>query len=594
MTDLLSEVIRSAPPELPAPVSAVRAIVANTASDPTDDLYVTVGAFDGSRQRWGPVRWVPSNGLPAAGDECLLVLTEDDGTPWALTTAPVYGTGTPGPPGPQGDTGPPGATGGPGPQGNPGPQGPVGATGPPGQKGDTGATGAASTVPGPQGPKGDTGAAGADSTVPGPPGAVGPQGPKGDTGLTGAAGAQGPKGDTGATGAASTVPGPAGPQGPIGNAGPAGPQGPKGDTGLTGAPGPQGPQGVPGTTPDLSGYQLRSEKNLPSGYVGLDASSRIVLGGDTNLYRDAAATLRTDGTLNIAKQTSDVHPQIALQPDFATAGDPGILFGPGGSTGVDTWIYRYAPNSLAMSGAWTVAGTITSQQGAAGATAFAAYSLAASGNFLAAGVSGDTYQRMLVDANGKITWGPGNVGGDTTLYRGAAGVLQTDGGFQASGLVQVNNHPVSIFSATGNPAFITAAAGDTNYEFVLAVNGTMNWGPGNAAADVNLYRGAANQLWTNGSMQLAGGLVVDQSSQGNALYFGGALDTNLYRAAANRLKTDSFLNASAQGIATKQKAGAPLDGDWAAPPPDGTLVVDSTNNKLWARVSGVWKGVVIA
>lgn len=147
MSDLLSEVIRSAPPELPTPVSAVRAIVANTATDPTDDLYVTVAAFDGSRQRWGPVRWVPSNGLPAAGDECLLVLTEEDGTPWALTSAPVYGTGEPGPPGPvgpegpQGDTGPPGGPGPAGPQGPKGDQGTAGGAGPAGPAGPAGAPG---------------------------------------------------------------------------------------------------------------------------------------------------------------------------------------------------------------------------------------------------------------------------------------------------------------------------------------------------------------------------------------------------------------------------------------------------------------------
>jgi hypothetical protein len=47
-------------------------------------------------------------------------------------------------------------------------------------------------------------------------------------------------------------------------------------------------------------------------------------------------------------------------------------------------------------------------------------------------------------------------------------------------------------------------------------------------------------------------------------------------------------------LAAKEKAGMPHDSDWPSPPPDGTIVVDSTNNKLWARVNGVWKGVVIA
>lgn len=74
----------------PPSVSAVRAIIANTPSDLDDELFVTVQAFDGARQTFGPCRWVPANGIPAQGDECLLVLTEDDRTPWAITTAPVY------------------------------------------------------------------------------------------------------------------------------------------------------------------------------------------------------------------------------------------------------------------------------------------------------------------------------------------------------------------------------------------------------------------------------------------------------------------------------------------------------------------------
>ena len=49
----------------------------------------------------------------------------------------------------------------------------------------------------------------------------------------------------------------------------------------------------------------------------------------------------------------------------------------------------------------------------------------------------------------------------------------------------------------------------------------------------------------------------------------------------------------AGAVATKIKAGAPVDGDFTNPV-DGMIAVDSTNNKLWARVGGAWKGVAIA
>jgi hypothetical protein len=48
------------------------------------------------------------------------------------------------------------------------------------------------------------------------------------------------------------------------------------------------------------------------------------------------------------------------------------------------------------------------------------------------------------------------------------------------------------------------------------------------------------------------------------------------------------------GVATKVKAGTPVDGDFSATPPDGTLVADTTGNKIWVRVGGVWKGVTVA
>lgn len=43
------------------------------------------------------------------------------------------------------------------------------------------------------------------------------------------------------------------------------------------------------------------------------------------------------------------------------------------------------------------------------------------------------------------------------------------------------------------------------------------------------------------------------------------------------------------GVGTKVKAGIPADADWKSAPPNGTLVVDSTNNRIYARVGGVWK-----
>jgi hypothetical protein len=43
------------------------------------------------------------------------------------------------------------------------------------------------------------------------------------------------------------------------------------------------------------------------------------------------------------------------------------------------------------------------------------------------------------------------------------------------------------------------------------------------------------------------------------------------------------------GSVIKTKAGAPTDADFVTTPPNGTLAVDTTNNRLYVRVGGTWK-----
>jgi hypothetical protein len=47
-------------------------------------------------------------------------------------------------------------------------------------------------------------------------------------------------------------------------------------------------------------------------------------------------------------------------------------------------------------------------------------------------VAGDSNARLLVDIGGKLTWGPGDGSGDTTLYRSAANILKTDDSLEAA------------------------------------------------------------------------------------------------------------------------------------------------------------------
>lgn len=73
---------------------------------------------------------------------------------------------------------------------------------------------------------------------------------------------------------------------------------------------------------------------------------------------------------------------------------------------------------------------------------------------------------------------------------------------------------------------------------------------------------------------------------------GGAVDVNLYRSAADVWTSDDSLRPA--NVKVQVKAGTPVDGDILGGAVDGMVVADTTGNKLWVRVGGVWKGVAVA
>jgi hypothetical protein len=97
-----------------------------------------------------------------------------------------------------------------------------------------------------------------------------------------------------------------------------------------------------------------------------------------------------------------------------------------------------------------------------------------------------------------------------------------------------------------DPAILSLVTGDTGYRFEIDGAGIMYWGSGAAPVDVALYRAAAGLLHTDHMVRVGGGVV------------------------------------------TKVKAGIPADGDLGNAV-DGTLVLDSTNHRLYVRDGGAWK-----
>jgi hypothetical protein len=141
---------------------------------------------------------------------------------------------------------------------------------------------------------------------------------------------------------------------------------------------------------------------------------------------------------------------------------------------------------------------------------------------------------------------------------------------------------------------------------------------GNATGEVTIHKGSGwiiaantgNDVYTDmfqgagpaikaGRYDEANASVGLSASANNGLMFGpgagtGGWDTTLYRNGVGQLKTDTQLQAL-KGITTMVKAGTPVDGDFATTPPVGTIVVDTTANKIWVRTgAATWKGVVVA
>lgn len=202
---------------------------------------------------------------------------------------------------------------------------------------------------------------------------------------------------------------------------------------------------------------------------------------DTNLYRSAANTLKTDDSfiaadiaLTGAATSTDVFTaQVTgdTQKRIIINAGGGIDFGPGNGA-VDTNLYRDSANILRTDDSLTV-GTNLSVAGTA--TVTGAASLNAGGSFgntltgtgsasttvmVATLVTADTFDRFRILSSGAHEWGSGSGARDVTLYRNAANQLKTDDKFLATAGIGVGNsaaattlgtvtRKIEVFDASG-------------------------------------------------------------------------------------------------------------------------------------------------
>lgn len=347
----------------------------------------------------------------------------------------------------------------------------------------------------------------------------------------------------------------------------------------------------------------------------IDADGRLLFGGgagagDTNLYRSAADQLTTDDRLNVGglivgSQYVYAYDGNANQVRMgATGSGPGLVFG----TDLDTNLYRSAADTLKTDDAFVASSLHMGTRGFrndgvdsivtdAGASysglrvrSTGSHEVKLTGNSILFGADLDVnlYREALNElktddalrVESFITAEDGNThqvalgqqgpsneagiklgsAGDTVLYRSAANTVRSPDTLIMEAGVETDTG--NLISHRGDAAKVSVGdVGGTVAGILLGSNG-----------DVNLYRYGENLLKTDDSLVAALNLfaregATSQVTIGNkgpsaeaGITFGNSDDTNLYRAGASSLKTDDIFAAAqdvyaCDGLATQTGIG---------------------------------------
>ena len=144
--------------------------------------------------------------------------------------------------------------------------------------------------------------------------------------------------------------------------------------------------------------------------------------------------------------------------------------------------------------------------------------------------------------------------------------------------------------AANKVAFAAWVGSDANDRFEALASGQLQWGPGNAAPDTNLYRMAAGALMTDGEFYVAKDFVANYGQSGQVfvppyarptIEFSPSRDTDVFRQAAGILGTSGKFNAL---------GGLQINGVDLAPLPDriGQLGLLLSGNDFNTAVYNGW------
>lgn len=300
--------------------------------------------------------------------------------------------------------------------------------------------------------------------------------------------------------------------------------------------------------------------------AGTTAADGIDFGGDVSLYRLGADVLATDDTFKISGFTSFLSltgksPSTGTVFLTSVAGDAasgrfqitaeGALDWGNGTDAYDTNLYRSGANVLATDDTFKIAG----------ANAFLSLSgkTAVTTQVFSSGVAGDAgVGRLIIYADGKLSWSNGTDAEDTTLYRSAANVLATDDTFKIAG--------ASTYLSLGGKAaasttiISTAVAGDAGVgRLVILADGTHNWANGADAADTTLYRSGVNTL-TTGILQCAIATATNNAVTTNLI-----IASNVTSVGVGAAGFGPAIKFNAETTTTANTAQAAIEASWIVP-----------------------------
>src|SRR5215472_15514513 len=257
----------------------------------------------------------------------------------------------------------------------------------------------------------------------------------------------------------------------------------------------------------MNALQQKVEKGANNGYPALSAAGFVIAQGvqfgsgsafdsSANGVIHTASDLKIDGQIYGAQYVRAFAGATNQGVILGYLGGPAsaIQFGPDNAW--DTNLYRSAANTLKTDGFLQVGGMISTLYTAG------LIGLDQSGFDVAARVAhqirfqAEANPRYAINADGTVNWGQGGSNApDTKLYRRAAAGLQTDGSLYLNS--------ATAFLGIWQP-------GDTSLRWAANANGYLQWGPGNAAEDTNLYRAAAGYLGhdNNGLILYHGDLIT--------------------------------------------------------------------------------------